>query len=154
MRRGLAVAAIVAVVALADPQGRAEAPDEQRAVWAEACQTYESRARFLSHQADFSLPVLLAEACRGALGSLASDRGPERHAAQRFLLRLTRFRDTIAEMTLRRAYGAGADAQSGAMGRIATVSATGEYLIAREMGVLAALDQWLGTGPPVSLAAR
>lgn len=128
--------------------------------WDAACNTFVNRARFLPREEPVAFVTLLAEACEGALASLDSREPAQRDAAARFLTRLSAFRDVVKTMNVERVYGPAAGPASKpasrprAMGAVGHVSATGEYLIAREMGVQRALSDWLDTGVAFSLASR
>lgn len=132
----------------------------ERAGWAAACNTYENRARFMTREGEVPFAVVVAEACLGALASLDSGRPAERDAAARLLTRVAVLRDTIVQMNIERVYGTHAtprampEPRSGTAWRIAGVSATGEYLIARHLGVVDAIRAWLDTGAHFSLASR
>lgn len=128
--------------------------------WASACLTYENRARFLPREAPVAFVVTLAEVCEGAMTSLDSGRPQERDAAARLLARVRELRDIVVRMNIERIYGRDPwpwdqpRRAPAAMHQVAQVSAAGEYLIARHIGVVAALDSWLDTGPAYSLASR
>ena len=136
--------------------GAGQAFGADRAGWQTACDTYDNRARFMRRDGDVAFALLMAEACRGAFASLDSGRPAERDAAARLLTRISALRDMIVQLTVDKAYGAGGQPALTARGArpMARVSATGEYLIAREMGVIDAIASWVGTGAPFSLAAR
>ncbi|HUF55287.1 MAG TPA: hypothetical protein VMM55_01875 [Thermohalobaculum sp.] len=148
---------LVAALLLLPLSAEAETPfGADRPGWQAACATYENRARFMPREGEVGLTVVLAEACRGALASLDSGEPAQRDAAVRLLTRIAALRDTIVAMSVEKAYVQGRRPAPEARGArpMARVSATGEYLIAHAMGVVDALDRWVETGAPYSLAAR
>jgi hypothetical protein len=127
-------------------------------VHAQTCKHFAARARLRDRGVAPGFLVTAAEACAQAL----TDDAP---AAEAVLVRLTRLRLTIWRMNLARAHGAdmapeamhtidpgGAPRQAGRVGP--PVSATGEYLIAREMGVLTALARLQADHRRQTLASR
>ena len=120
------------------------------------CDHYDNRSRFKTRLGRVDLEVLLADGCAAALRSLvvAVDTNP--FVAKRaviFLERLNAFKTTIIEINVERLFGVDAAprsqplaAASGTqMSLVATsrpVSPAGEYLIAREMGLLDAYHDW------------
>ena len=124
-----------------------------------ACRHYVNRATFKSRGAGAELVVVLAESCSAAIESLVSDtptRPAEAVRARAYLDRLAAFKTMIIAMNIERAYGRDASPRAtpsrspGARGGATVgtpVSATGEYLIAREFGLLRALNAWYDTGP-------
>lgn len=122
---------------------------------AQTCTHYENRARFLPRGHGALLETLLADSCYSALRDLF---GPGRVALQRqqdaarFMNRLVLFKTEIISLNMQRSFGRDYDADGKPhhdagrqrLLRFAPVSATGEYLIAREMGVLSAYRIWLG----------
>ncbi|MGG7564978.1 hypothetical protein ACQ5SO_02295 [Rhodovulum sp. DZ06] len=151
MARILAAALALALVSTAGPLPAQERPRDMTAELdsnghAQTCKHFANRARF-RHLAPAHL-VAAAEACPEALARAGEP------AADALLDGLTRLRLTVREMNTTRLYGRpdpgprafpvaaanGAWAAASAPGR--PVSRSGEYLIAREMGVLAALRAW------------
>ena len=125
----------------------------------DTCKHYVNRARFKHRNPDQEFVVTLADACLSAKASLSSDNYKERDAAQNFLIRLRVLRNTIIDMNMERAFGKSYTARTrmkysvGSMIEpVRRVSSTGEYLIARELGLLAAYRTWLGTGPTIAKA--
>ncbi|MEM7213141.1 MAG: hypothetical protein AAF479_14840, partial [Pseudomonadota bacterium] len=127
------------------------------AINGDTCKHYVNRARFKHRNPNQEFVVTLADGCLSAKLSLKSDNQAERAAAHAFLTRLRVLRDTIIEMNMERAfgksyeprtrisYGVGSSAEP-----LRRVSALGEYMIAREMGLLAVYRAWLGTGPELA----
>lgn len=143
----LLIAAMGAVAAQAgEPPVRGDAfhPDGH----AQTCKHFANRARFRDRAATPSFVVRAANACAEALARPAPD--PD---AARVLERLTLLRLTLRAINVARIYGDdpapgalptgdvhGMRRRGGASSR--PVSETGEYLIARELGVHAALMAW------------
>lgn len=124
------------------------------------CKHYVNRSRFKSRHPDQEFVVTLADGCLSAVQSLTSRNPKEKVAAQDFLTRLHTLRDLIIAMDMERVFGAGYTLRTQirindgkVQQQIPTVSAIGEYLIARELGLLAAYRTWLSTGPVLTLAA-
>lgn len=121
-----------------------------------ACRHYDNRARFKPRGPGAELVVVLADACRDAFRCLA---GPEPRPmrdlvrARDFLDRLVALKTAMITINMERLYGPDAgprarprSAMPGMMSTLGTpVTATGEYLIARETGVLAAMRAWTAT---------
>lgn len=124
----------------------------------DTCKHYVNRARFKHRHPDQEFVVTLADSCLSAQASLKSENLSERTAAKEFLIRLRVLRDTIIEMNMERAFGKSYKPRTrikygvGSMiEEVRRVSALGEYMIAREMGLLAAYRAWLGTGPKLAV---
>ncbi len=123
-------------------------------VFFKTCHHYENRAKFKPRHAGSALEVFLAEACRDALDSLTKrvDTSPyERKRATIFLAHLTELKSTVLTINRERLFGknAGPRTQLQTDARIpkkyapiGPITRTGEYLIAREIGLLAAYDDW------------
>jgi len=131
-----------------------------RSDYASACNHYENRARYLPRANAVEFVTLLAEACHAAQVSLEADDGHQRAAAVAFLDRLVEFRDVIVTIGMERTYGANARATAmplpggGSLRVMPRVSVAGEFLIAHRMGLLSALDDWIGSGVQFSLALK
>jgi hypothetical protein len=151
-RLGPALAALLLAPAAAAAAGPAGF-DHPLAEHAQTCRHFENRARFVPRVAGAPFTVRFADSCRAALGmarlgpsapEAALDVPAEVRAARRYLDRLTTLRLEVARMNRARLYGAGADRlarpRQGAGFR--TVTLTGEYLIARRIGAVQALDRW------------
>ena len=109
-----------------------------------ACGHYDNRARFRPRgQGDFI--VQMAEACARAIADVEA---PEttfaaRRLAIAYLDRLAAFREQVKAINTTRVYGPDAGPRSLPIGYGARpVTQTGEYLVARSMGVLSALEAW------------
>lgn len=117
--------------------------------FAETCAHYENRARFLPREGVVPFVVLLADSCGRAQRSVRTGRYALRRAAERYLDRLATLRDTVVAMNVERVYGVNATRFSRPkekqdLHRIAQVTETGEFLIARHMGLIDAYDDWRG----------
>ena len=115
------------------------------------CNHYINRARFKPRNDDPTLEVILADACAQALESIGNAPHATPYEVKRariFLSRLTTYRETVFAINAARLFGedAGPTTQLKtpkiARSKIGRITPTGEYLIAREMGVLSALDDW------------
>ena len=123
------------------------------------CNHYENRSRFEVRGSGQSFTAVLADTCVAALGAI--DRTtPDASAARTYLLRLTELKDTIVAMQVR-AFQASRNVErsSGRYTRIITsISEIGEYLIAREIGVIDTLEAWTATEtaqqPPAETALK
>lgn len=133
------------------------AVENDHALYAKACKHYVNRAKFRARSNNPEFVVILADSCLPALKSLGSPHAGERAAAEDYLLRLWRFRDTVIDMNMERVFGktytrwtrmkSFRDRQQS---RVPRVSETGEYLIAYRMGLLRAYRAWLDTGPKLA----
>ncbi len=116
---------------------------EERAEFAKTCYHYENRSRFDPRGEGQSFPAILADSCEAALETL--DRmGEGATEARQYLLRLTELKNVVVDMQVR-AFQASRQTErsAGRYARIITsMSETGEYLIAREIGVVETLDAW------------
>ena len=134
---------------------------------AKTCDHYDNRARFKPRGAGASLEAVFADSCNAALRSLvvSLDTNPyEARRAADFLDRLHTLRTTIIAMNTERIFGPNPAPRakpispatygvSTMVKRSQTVTAAGEYLIAREMGVWAAYRDWARTAQ-FDVAAR
>lgn len=127
---------------------------------ASACTHYDNRARFKSRTTDIEFIAVLADACAGALGTLAEPAAPasRKAAAQEYLVRLGEARAAIDAIDGARLRAAPSGLTNGprlrdirASRRLVTV--TGEFLILRRAGVFAALDAWVAEGANFGLLA-
>ena len=150
---------IAAQPAIAKDEGPVTQTEIGAATNGDTCKHYVNRARFKHRHPDQEFVVTLADGCLSAKASLSSDNPRERAAAEEFLTRLRTLRDQIIEMNMERAFGPDYTARTrmtygvGSMIEpVRRVSALGEYLIARELGLLVAYRAWLETGP--ELAAK
>jgi hypothetical protein len=129
-----------------EPPARGDAFDPDG--HAQTCKHFANRARFRARGATSVFVVRAANACAEALALPVTDRD-----AERVLERLTLLRLTLRAINVARIYGDdpapdalpagdvhGMRRRGGASSR--PVSETGEYLIARELGVQATLDAW------------
>ena len=152
-----AALALLAALLLGVPNAMAGGPDFGD--HAQTCRHFENRARFQPRGPDAPFEVRFADSCRIALGmarlgpsapEAALAIAPEVREARRYLERLTGLRLEVAAMNRARLYGenAGRRAQPRLrpQGRIDAgfggVTRTGEYLIARHLGVMDALQRW------------
>ena len=121
------------------------------------CDHYGNRARFMPRSSNPSLEVMLADSCAMALRSIVVSLHTDPYSAKRahiYLERLHTLKETVIALNLSRIFGANPAPRSKPLGsalsdtgpmakRSATISRTGEYLIAREIGVLAAYQDWV-----------
>lgn len=155
---GALIAATFTFPAWADAPGREPAAQDR---YAKACSHYANRARFKDRSDNPEFVVVLADSCIAALKSLNSDRPVEKAAAESFLSGLVELRDTVIAMNMERLFGKSYDRSTRIQGPkyqrsepIAHVSATGEYLIAHRMGLIAARNAWLDTAPDFAFAPQ
>lgn len=155
----LVAAALLLSPALASPRA---APADYRALAHEhfaACHHYANRARFKSRDRNAELVVILADSCTVAIESLTrrlDTRPTEAARARAYLDRLVAFKTLIIEMNVTRLYGLDPNPRAQPIqatgGRKPSpvgqqVTPTGEYLIAREMGLLRVWHDWYRSGP-------
>ena len=158
--RNRAALALCISLAMAPVSTQALASDGVRAAeFQKTCKHYVNRAKFKSRAPDAPFEVIAADACSAALDSVTDAVQTTSHIRKQaldFLDRLTVLRKTIIRMNRERVFGAGfsprpristplptAANSDGKIGRPGgRVSNTGEYLIAREISVLAALSSW------------
>lgn len=130
-----------------------------------ACRHYDNRARFKPRGPGAELVAVLADACRDAFRSLAGlEPRPMRELvrARDFLDRLVAFKTAMIAINMERLYGPDAGprarpraAAPGLASQLGSpVTATGEYLIAREAGVIAAMRAWTATAELARSTAR
>ncbi|MEM6595010.1 MAG: hypothetical protein AAF672_09475 [Pseudomonadota bacterium] len=113
------------------------------------CNYFENRAHFLPRGPEQSLEAILADSCSKALDRFLSHVGTTPYEAKRarlYLERLTDYKDVIIEMNTSSFIAARSypPVQFGGAPR-AVVSSTGEYLIARHIGVMDAMRDWART---------
>lgn len=139
--------------------GWVTAEEVAAAVNGDTCKHYVNRARFKHRHPDQEFVVTLADGCLSAKASLNAQNPKERVAAKEFLIQLRTLRDLIIDMNMERAFGKTYKPRTrmsygvGSMEEpVPRVSALGEYMIARELGLLAAYRSWLSTGPVLTLA--
>ncbi len=130
------------------------------------CGHYAQRAKSTAMGGNAEFIADMADGCVSALASLREGGPGERMAAAAFLIRLGRLQDLITDMGLVRDFGDGdrsgpaahqADVfPTGVDSRhvAGKVSAVGEYLIAHQIGLLAAYNTWLDNAPTVAMALR
>lgn len=120
------------------------------------CSHYDNRARFLVRGANAEFVTVLADACHELIDELyvRFDTTPYvKKRAERLLNRMSLLKSTIITMNMERAFGTAYTPRTqlkvsfSNQGQIRQqqgrmVSPTGEYLIARELGVLAAYRDW------------
>lgn len=113
------------------------------------CDHYANRARFMSRVEDAPLEVLLADSCKIALSRLARHwiNPYEAKRARIYLDRLTAYKKQIIMMN----FESFAQLRQAKISRLPPptfgypspkVSAAGEYLIARQMGVIDVYSDW------------
>ena len=134
---------------------------EERTALSKVCKHYVNRARFKARGAHSEFVVLLADGCISAQKSLVSGDTAERQTAAAFLLRLQGFRDVVTDMNMQRVFGQNYTPYTRISYESLTrsesvprVSATGEFLIAHRMGLIAAYNAWLDTGPAMVFASQ
>lgn len=120
------------------------------------CDHYGNRARFMVRSSNPALEVILADSCAAALRSVVVSIHTDPYSAKRahiYLERLHTLKETVIVINLSRIFGEDAAPRAKPLGsalsdtgplakRAATITRTGEYLIARELGVLAAYQDW------------
>jgi len=119
------------------------------------CAHYQNRARFSSRNQNASLEVHLADSCARAFRSLYArfDTSPyEQKHALTYLNRLSQFKDEIITINMDRMFGTDRTRRTVIQGQLGDhlgensmkqpVTASGEYLIARSMGVIGAYRAW------------
>ena len=116
-----ALAAVFATSAVAEPL-----TEREKAIYSSTCAHFDNRVESAPADVDTGLLFALAESCASALGDLGEESGD---AAATYLARLAEFKAIVVGMNVRRVFGDGP---------ATPVSATGEYLIARRMGLLGA----------------
>ncbi|PTX54710.1 hypothetical protein C8N43_3530 [Litoreibacter ponti] len=149
MQRFWTLGAIVTAASLTVVAAQAEPSQDafEREVGAKTCAYFENRARHQERSPQQSLEVTLADSCTRALDHISgnSSDAPElAQSARRYIDRLTALKAVIVSMNTREFLDALARGQTRAAMNIAAVSVTptGEYLIARQMGVLADHADW------------
>lgn len=97
-----------------------------------------------------------AEACAASADSLMSGLAAERDPAGVVLDRLALFHGIIIAMNMERRLerAAAPAARAGLLASIPQVSPAGEFLIAHRVGLIDALEAWIGTGADFSHLAR
>jgi hypothetical protein len=110
------------------------------------CSHFENRARFKPRVAEAEAIVHFAASCRIALDRLAEGDPAQAEAAlaRRYLDRLAEFQRLTVYMLMQHMW-ADPSADTGLAGRAHRqmgLSSTGEYLIARYMGLIGAYDDW------------
>ena len=121
-----------------------------RASFGKTCTHYMNRARFKPRQANAPLDVLLADSCMSALNRLATRPGISPYESKRariYLEHLTAYKSLIINMNVAGFAKARQDALHGnklpVFGRASPrVSEAGEFLIARQMGLLEVYEDW------------
>lgn len=158
MSRFFGLALITILTLGAGGQNAARAVETDHALYAKACNHYVNRAKFRARNNNPEFVVILADSCQPALESLHSGDARVRAAAEDYLLRLWRFRDTVIDMNMERVFGKTytrwtrmRSVRDDQVESVPRVSETGEYLIAYRMGILRAYRAWLDTGPKLAL---
>ncbi|MEM9050167.1 MAG: hypothetical protein AAGC92_15795 [Pseudomonadota bacterium] len=140
---------------------RAEPPNFRNlsAAHLAACNHFANRARFKARGRNAELVVILADSCSVAIDSLTrrlDTRPTEAARARAYLDRLLAFKTLIIAMNVGRIYG---DDPAPRAKPVAppggprprpighAVTQTGEYLIAREVGLLRVWQNWYRAGP-------
>ena len=113
------------------------------------CYEFGRRAAARPEGAPYGFLRHLAKACLMAEASTGRTRGLQRRRAEALLEKLAVLDRVIIEMEAARVHAAAADPRAAPP---RPVSASGVFLIARELGVLAALDAWRES-VPMTLAA-
>lgn len=120
-------------------------PDQRLAT----CKHYNNRSKFKERGEEAPLEVIFADSCQDALKDLyvRIDTNPYayRRAAE-YLDQLHALKSLIITINLERTFGVKRNVPTAAQNirgsRMHTVSPSGEYLIARELGVLNAYRAW------------
>ncbi|MDJ0825599.1 MAG: hypothetical protein QNJ16_08860 [Rhodobacter sp.] len=139
---------VFVAVAMSAPPAGAEPLSQAESLQFEAtCRHFENRARFKPRRPDAVLVVRLADSCRAAL-SAAQARAPQRKRneialSRAYLDRLTEFKSLYVRMMVQngRSWHGAAKMRTPRVARLG-LTETGEYLIARHMGLLGAFDDW------------
>lgn len=156
-RAGLAALLVFAGTAAGDWPGPRVEPTE-RLAFANACATYENRARFLPRDGDPAFLVLMADGCVAAQESLEDGRAAERGAAATYLRRLVTFRDRVVAANLEQVFGKHhtrvslPTAPYGKLRDMASLSLSDEISLAYDLGVIAAFESWRARSPDLALA--
>ncbi|MDJ0627763.1 MAG: hypothetical protein QNJ44_05850 [Rhodobacter sp.] len=111
------------------------------------CRHFENRAHFMPRTEDSELVVRLADSCRHALSSLVGDHPNSALDTQKlshaYLDRLTAYKSLYIRMIVLNGTVPGEMfANRSRQIRRIGLTRTGEYLIARRMGLLGAYDSW------------
>lgn len=118
--------------------------------WSQTCFHYKNRAMFVSRaQVPLDPLVIMAESCADAFAKMAAhDTAHDvRAEAIAYLDRLTLLRRTVIEINMNRVRPYQSRGyRTLVQANVPLVTRTGEYLIAREMGVLQAYDHWTRHG--------
>ncbi|MEL6583917.1 MAG: hypothetical protein AAFQ36_08795 [Pseudomonadota bacterium] len=118
--------------------------------WSQTCYHYKNRAMFVPRdQLPLAPLVIMAESCADAFAKMSGRNTPAeiRSEAIAYLDRLTLLRRTIIEMNVSRIHAVDHKGYGTTVRRSApSVTVTGEYLIARELGVFHAYDRWTQRG--------
>lgn len=155
-------AALLAVMPVATfAQERPMLDEGQRDFLTQTCKHYVNRAKFKPRGPDQDFITTMADACEGAAASLTSPIFAERDAARHFLAQARSLRDLIIDMNMTRVFGTNYTKwtrikyEVGSMQeQVRRVSRTGEYLIAKQIGVIDAYEAWLEATPVRALAMR
>ncbi|MHA1529325.1 MAG: hypothetical protein ACTSVG_09900 [Alphaproteobacteria bacterium] len=152
----VALAVAVGALEVAGERRQSVARNAERAIYAQACEYYRSRAGIEPAQrAAGGFVVFLAGTCGAAEISLDSGTRKQRARSALLLSRIALLRETVGRMNAERAARAVARADvNGGAGppTMVPVTPTGEFLIAHRMGLMIAIDAWLDTGVDFSLA--
>ena len=133
----------VVLIALGFP-----APTAAGEAFEKTCKHYENRARFLERTRPDAFEIVLAKSCRSAIEALDH----EDTQARIYLERLTELRRTVVTMMIAENREPRAIQRNNARA-LPRVSSAGEYLIARDLGVISAYRDWTGQ-PGLTLARR
>ena len=139
--RRICLPCIVVLIALGLP-----APTAAGSAFEKTCSHYENRARFLERTRPDAFEIVLAKSCRTAIEALAR----EDAQARIYLERLTELRRTVVTMMIAENREPRAMQRTNARA-LPRVSPAGEYLIARDLGVISAYREWTGQ-PGLTLA--
>lgn len=135
---------------------------------AQTCIHYENRARFKARDATSDFDVILADSCDEAMRDafVRFDTNPYTHKrAMRFLNRLAEMKQLIIRLNMERTFGADYHARSQPQVKSRNynpfeqrttrlISKAGEYLIAREIGLVDAYREWSHSNGFQSAALR
>ena len=107
------------------------------------CRHYQNRTVFEVREGNPSFAATLADNCRAAMDAVGGDPVEETEALD-YLDRLTELRMAVVALQVHSYRGIRASESQVKLKtrRIASISEAGEYLIARDLGVIKALNAW------------
>lgn len=145
----LLVGTITTLGAASMPASATETDAERKHLHAGTCVHYENRARYHARNPEAELETILADSCRRAFISVYGEVHTSPHTRKHALVyldRLAAFKARVITMNMQRLFGAPGNRSKLSKSRrdpgVRPVSRTGEYLIARDMGVIGAYRAW------------